>query len=61
MHESRRKLAEKATEVDALRNSVSWRITAPLRRLRSTFRPRPPLPDDRDRPPPYEKPSGADA
>ncbi len=40
MHENRRKLAEKATEVDALRNSMSWRITAPLRRLKSTLRAR---------------------
>ena len=38
MRENRRKLAEKATEVDVLRNSVSWRITEPLRRLRSRFR-----------------------
>jgi DNA-binding beta-propeller fold protein YncE len=40
MHENRRKLAEKATEADALRNSMSWRITAPLRRLKSTLRAR---------------------
>jgi DNA-binding beta-propeller fold protein YncE len=40
MQENRRKLAEKATEVSALRNSLSWRITAPMRRVRSAFRPR---------------------
>lgn len=33
-----RKMAEKAAEAHALRNSMSWRITAPLRRLYSTFR-----------------------
>jgi hypothetical protein len=37
MQESR-KMAEKATEANALRNSLSWRITAPLRRLNSAFR-----------------------
>ena len=37
MRESRRR-AEKATEADALRNSRSWRITAPLRRLNAAFR-----------------------
>jgi len=37
MQESR-KMAEKATEANALRDSMSWRITAPLRRLNSAFR-----------------------
>jgi hypothetical protein len=37
MHESRT-MAEKATEANDLRNSLSWRITAPLRRLNSIFR-----------------------
>jgi len=37
-----RKMAERATEAHALRNSLSWRITAPLRRLNATFRRRPP-------------------
>jgi hypothetical protein len=41
MQESSRKMAEKASEADALRNSMSWRITAPLRRLNSAFRRRP--------------------
>lgn len=40
MQESR-KMAEKVTEANALRDSVSWRITAPLRRLNSAFRRRP--------------------
>jgi DNA-binding beta-propeller fold protein YncE len=40
MQESR-KMAEKATEANALRDSVSWRLTAPLRRLNSAFRRRP--------------------
>ena len=38
MQENRRKLAEKTAEASALRNSMSWRITAPLRRLRSSLR-----------------------
>jgi DNA-binding beta-propeller fold protein YncE len=38
MQENHRKLAGKALEVSALRNSLSWRITAPLRRVRSAFR-----------------------
>jgi DNA-binding beta-propeller fold protein YncE len=33
-----RKMAEKAAEARALRNSISWRITAPFRRLDSIFR-----------------------
>ena len=37
MHEIRR-MAEKATEAHAMRNSLSWRITGPLRRLNSYFR-----------------------
>lgn len=37
MHEIRR-MAEKATEAHAMRNSMSWRITGPLRRLNSYFR-----------------------
>ena len=37
-----RKMAERATEAHALRNSLSWRITAPLRRLNATFRRRRP-------------------
>jgi hypothetical protein len=37
LRESRRR-AEKATEADVLRNSRSWRITAPLRRLNAAFR-----------------------
>jgi DNA-binding beta-propeller fold protein YncE len=37
MQESR-KLAGKAAEANALRNSISWRITAPLRRLNSILR-----------------------
>jgi hypothetical protein len=37
MHEIRR-MAEKATEAHAMRNSRSWRITGPLRRLNSYFR-----------------------
>src|SRR5712671_303059 len=41
VQESRR-LAERATEAHALRNSLSWRITAPLRRLNATFRRRRP-------------------
>lgn len=31
-------MAEKVKEANALRNSVSWRITAPLRRLNAAFR-----------------------
>lgn len=38
MQERRRKAERAKEEVDALRNSMSWRITAPLRRLRSAFR-----------------------
>ncbi len=41
VQESRR-LAERANEAHALRNSLSWRITAPLRRLNATFRRRRP-------------------
>jgi DNA-binding beta-propeller fold protein YncE len=37
MQESRR-MAAKATEASTLQNSLSWRITAPLRRLNSIFR-----------------------
>jgi hypothetical protein len=37
MQESRT-MAEKATEANDMRNSLSWRITAPLRRLNSIFR-----------------------
>jgi hypothetical protein len=37
-----RKMAEWANEAHALRNSLSWRITAPLRRLNATFRRRRP-------------------
>jgi hypothetical protein len=37
MRESRRR-ADKAAEADVLRNSRSWRITAPLRRLNAVFR-----------------------
>jgi hypothetical protein len=37
MHEIRR-MAEKATEAHAMRNSMSWRVTEPLRRLKSYFR-----------------------
>lgn len=37
IQESRR-MAAKALEARALRNTLSWRITAPLRRLRSAFR-----------------------
>jgi hypothetical protein len=37
MHEIRR-MAEKVTEAHAMRNSMSWRITEPLRRLKSYFR-----------------------
>ncbi|HET8529791.1 MAG TPA: hypothetical protein VFO08_01475 [Methylomirabilota bacterium] len=37
MQESR-KMAEQATDGNALRNSLSWRITAPLRRLNAAFR-----------------------
>jgi hypothetical protein len=38
MQESHTKRAEHFMEVTALRNSRSWRITAPLRRLKSIFR-----------------------
>jgi hypothetical protein len=38
MQEIRKMMAEKAVEANALRNSMSWRITAPLRRLKSIFR-----------------------
>jgi hypothetical protein len=41
MQEMRKMMAEKAMEANALRNtmsSMSWRITAPLRRLKSIFR-----------------------
>jgi len=38
MEEIRKMMAEKAMEANALRNSMSWRITAPLRRLKSIFR-----------------------
>jgi hypothetical protein len=38
MEEIRKMMAEKAMEANALRNSISWRITAPLRRLKSIFR-----------------------
>ena len=37
-----RKMAERANEAHVLRNSLSWRITAPLRRLNATFRRRRP-------------------
>jgi hypothetical protein len=40
MQESRT-MAEKATEANALLDSMSWRITAPLRRLNSALRRRP--------------------
>jgi DNA-binding beta-propeller fold protein YncE len=40
MQESRT-MAEKATAANALRDSLSWRITAPLRRLNSALRRRP--------------------
>jgi hypothetical protein len=33
-----RMMAERTMETNALRNTVSWRITAPLRRLKSFFR-----------------------
>ena len=33
-----RMMAERAMETNALRNTMSWRITAPLRRLKSIFR-----------------------
>ena len=33
-----RMMAERAMEANALRNTMSWRITAPLRRLKSFFR-----------------------
>ena len=36
--QERRKMAAKATEANVLRNSLSWRITAPLRRLNSIVR-----------------------
>lgn len=36
--QERRKMAEKAREAQALRNSLSWRLTAPLRRLNSAIR-----------------------
>jgi 6-phosphogluconolactonase (cycloisomerase 2 family) len=36
--QEQRKLAEEATEARALLNSMSWRITAPLRRLKSIYR-----------------------
>jgi hypothetical protein len=58
----RRRVRERARdEIDALRNSRSWRITAPLRRLsaamrRRASRPRPDAPGAR-----YESPEGADA
>jgi DNA-binding beta-propeller fold protein YncE len=38
MEEIRKMMAEKAMEADGLRNTISWRITAPLRRLKSIFR-----------------------
>lgn len=38
MQEIRQMMAEKFMEANALRNSMSWRITAPLRRLKSIFR-----------------------
>ena len=41
MQESR-EMAERAAEANALRNSKSWRITEPLRRLNSIFRRRRP-------------------
>jgi len=57
-----RKMAEKAKEeANALRNSMSWRITAPLRRLKSAFRRRTSLPGKNDLGKPYEKPKEADA
>jgi len=37
-----RKMAERANEAHVLRNSLSWRITSPLRRLNATFRRRRP-------------------
>ena len=36
-----RRMAESATEAHAMRSSLSWRLTAPLRRVRSVFRRRP--------------------
>ena len=38
MQEIRRMMEEKTMEANALRNTISWRITAPLRRLKSIFR-----------------------
>ena len=38
MQEIRRMMEEKTIEANALRNTISWRITAPLRRLKSIFR-----------------------
>ena len=38
MQEIRRLRAEKSVEADDLRKTVSWRITAPLRRVKSIFR-----------------------
>jgi hypothetical protein len=36
-----RRMAESATEAHAMQSSLSWRLTAPLRRVRSAFRRRP--------------------